>query len=79
MTIKLETLVRLFCTGPNARARWKFLYRKLRVCKRETLKAGTDVMLYGTGAVFVPNNIVCDPYRIHPKDIALEKVVDNTT
>lgn len=78
MTTDINTLIRFLCRGPNARTRWKFIYRKLRVYRREALKANMDMTLYGTGAVFIPGN-GGDPYRVHPKDIILEEIVDNVT
>jgi hypothetical protein len=74
----LNSIVRLLCRGPNARGIWKTFYRKIRVCKRESLKAGNDMMVYGTGCVYVPNN-GDDPRRIHPHDIILEHVEQNAT
>jgi len=54
------------------RQAWKIFYRYLRVSKRESLKASVDMMLFGTGAVMVPND-GSDPYRIRPEDFRLVK------
>jgi hypothetical protein len=35
---------------------WKIVYRKLRIARREAIKAAADMMMYGTGAVMVPND-----------------------
>lgn len=35
---------------------WKAYYRMLRVSRREALKASIDMMLYGNGFVFVPDD-----------------------
>lgn len=39
----------------TAREQWKREHRHSRVVKRESLKAMKDAMLYGTGAVYIPN------------------------
>jgi len=53
----------------NKRA-WKKHYRLLRVVKREASKASEDMMLFGTGAIMIPDD-GSDPYRIHPKNLLL--------
>lgn len=46
---------------------WKAFYRKLRIARRESLKATIDVVCYGTGVVFIPNN-GDDPQHIPVED-----------
>jgi len=57
----------------NAKQRWKKLYRAIRVSRRENLKAIEDMMLFGTGCVFVPND-GSDPRRIDIKDMLLSEL-----
>lgn len=33
------------------RATWKWWYRKMRICRRETSKAAVDMLVYGSGFV----------------------------
>lgn len=40
----------------NAKQRWKVTWRAIRVSRRETKKAAVDIAIYGTGAVFIPND-----------------------
>jgi len=54
------------------RERWKKAWRYIRVARRESRKARTDLLLYGTGAVLVPNN-GADPCHIPLEQIRLEK------
>ena len=56
----------------NARQWWKMYYRLLRVTKRETHKATMDLILYGTGAVFVPKN-GDDPYHVPIEKLRLNE------
>ena len=37
----------------TARQWWKLSYRKLRIARREALKAADDMMLFGTGVVYI--------------------------
>lgn len=52
----------------NAKQHWKRYYRLLRVARREALKSAIDMMCYGTGAVFIPNN-GSDPRHIPTENI----------
>lgn len=38
------------------RQQWKVIWRRMRVAAREAHKAHLDALIYGTGAVFVPND-----------------------
>jgi hypothetical protein len=49
----------------TARDQWKILYRAIRVARREARKVAIDVMVYGTGVLYVPNN-GDDIYRVEP-------------
>ncbi len=40
----------------TARERWKALHRMQRVIKREQFKASMDVLVYGSGVVYIPND-----------------------
>ena len=46
-----------------ARQWWKIVYRRMRVSRRESLKAMRDVMTYGTGAVMIPSD-GSPPYHV---------------
>ncbi len=46
--------------------KWKKIHRILRVEKRESLKASVDMMIFGTGAVMVPDDGAV-PYSIRPE------------
>jgi len=49
---------------------WKAYYRMLRVSRREALKASIDMMLYGNGFVFVPDD-GSDARHIPVNDVVL--------
>lgn len=57
--------------GLTPRARWKKFYRYIRVIRREQYKAVQDTVLYGTGAVFVPEN-GDDPHHVSPWDYVIK-------
>lgn len=50
---------------------WKKYYRLQRVAKREAMKSLLDMTIYGTGAVFVPND-GSDPRYVPISEIYLE-------
>lgn len=37
----------------NARAKWKVYWRQVRIVRRETAKAARDMLIFGTGCVFM--------------------------
>lgn len=37
----------------NARSKWKAYWRQLRILRREAAKATRDMLIFGTGYVFV--------------------------
>jgi len=43
------------------KVQWKIYYRLIRIARRESLKAATDAMIYGVGAVLVGDG---DPRHI---------------
>ncbi len=49
---------------------WKKFYRMLRVTRRESAKAVTDMFIFGTGAVIFPHD-GGDVKRVHPSEINL--------
>ena len=38
------------------RPEWKTFYRQLRIARREVQKAALDLLVFGTGAIFMGNN-----------------------
>ena len=63
-------------TYSNARIWWKATYRMLRIARRETRKACTDVMIFGTGIVFVPKD-GSEPRHVPLADCWYSKVHSN--
>ena len=53
----------------TAREHWKRYYRVLRIARRETLKAASDMLVYGTGVVIISSTDHL-PRHIPMKDIA---------
>jgi len=58
----------------TARQAWKKYYRLVRVMKREGLKAAIDTMMFGTGAVFLPDDTNSDPYHVPFSEIIIKGV-----
>jgi len=52
-----------------ARDHWRAIHRLARIARRETMKAVNDMLIYGTGAVFVPNDG-------EPSHVPLEVLLD---
>lgn len=52
------------------RARWRRIWRTIRVARRENGKAMRDVLIYGTGAVLVPKD-GSDPRHIPLDELQL--------
>lgn len=50
---------------------WKITWRAIRVYHREQAKATTDMMLYGTGVVKIPDD-GSDPCHIPIEDVTFE-------
>lgn len=59
----------------TARKAWKVYYRKVRVVRRETLKATIDTVLYGTGVVLIPSD-GGDPKHIPIAEFKFEEYID---
>ncbi|MCG7932092.1 MAG: hypothetical protein N0E44_18840 [Candidatus Thiodiazotropha lotti] len=62
-------IIRLICSGPNAKANWKWLYRRIRIARREADKAMLDCMLYGSG--FIQFRSYGHPEHIPFRDIKI--------
>lgn len=50
---------------------WKIIYRTSRIARREAVKAAADMMMFGTGVVFIPND-GGDPKHVPLKDMQAE-------
>ena len=50
----------------SARGRWKAYWRALRVARRETFKMSLDLLMYGSGVIFVPAQ--GDPHHVRIQD-----------
>jgi len=58
------------------RAIWKWYYRQLRIIRRETAKANTDAMIFGTGFVRISedgfvNHVLPQAVYINPDGEAI--------